>query len=111
MKEIVIGGKTRPIVFGMSTLGELCDEKQIPLTNMNEVFADLTLKDLLSLIYHALVMGARQSKLPVEFTRDDVNAWIDQDSEVFPEAMRIWAESNNVQGAPAQEKKRVSRRA
>jgi hypothetical protein len=111
MKEIVIGGKTRPIVFGMSTLAAYCHEKRIALTRMEQAFADMTLQDTIDLIYHALVSGARRYRIEPDFDRVDVTTWIDEDTDAFAEAMRIFSESQQVQGTPAQDKKKAGRRA
>lgn len=111
MNEVHIGGKSRPIVFGMSTLAQYCHDKGIALTRMEKAFADMTLLDTMDLIYHALITGCRRYKIQPDFDKDDVMTWIDEDPDAFAEAMRLFGESQNAQGAPAQDKKKAGKRA
>jgi hypothetical protein len=98
MNEIELGGKHRPINFGISALGMYCREKGIPLTRMEGAFQDMDLQDLTNLIYFALLAGHRRARVQVDFEKDDVLDWLD-DTESFTRAMEAWNASQQTEEA------------
>jgi hypothetical protein len=105
MNEIEIGGKHRPINFGISALGMYCREKGIPLTKMEGAFEDMDLQDLTNLIYFALLAGYRRARVEVDFEKNDVLDWLD-DTESFTRAMEAW---NNSQTSSSDSKKKLAK--
>lgn len=106
MNQVNIGGKDRPIVFGMSTLAAYCHAKKVPLVKMEKAFTDMTLMDTIDLIYYALISGCRKNKIEPDFDRFDLDNWIDEDANAFAEAMVIFTESQNAQGGEVGNKKK-----
>jgi hypothetical protein len=109
MNQIRIGGKDRPIVFGMSTLAAYCHAKKVPLARMEKAFTDMTLQDTIDLIYYALVSGCRRHKLEPDFDRDDIDIWVDENPNGFAEAMLIFTESQNAQLSDNTDKKKLKK--
>jgi serine kinase of HPr protein (carbohydrate metabolism regulator) len=97
MKEIQIGGKLRPINFGMSTLADFCEIKGVSLRNMEKAFADMSLKDSIILMHLALRAGAARMRLSEDITLQDVQDWIDDDISAFAAGMEAFSASQDVQ--------------
>ena len=81
--EIAIGGKSRPVKFGVNQTSEFCKLRGI---GAGEYFAFLKDKfvgakgdggEFRDLLWSALKDGARLKKLEFEYTPEDVGDWMD----------------------------------
>jgi hypothetical protein len=95
MKEIELGGKSRPINFGIGALAQYCGERKIPLTAMESAFAEMNLLDMIDLMYHALVAGCRRARVDVDFEREDITDWLEEDGALAV-AMEAFAASQSM---------------
>src|SRR3990167_6153616 len=79
-KEIEIGGRKRPVKYGWNTLALLEERTKVNALNPLEIAqAALTATFQTALIEIGLQEGCRVTKQPVDFTREDIGAWLDTD--------------------------------
>jgi len=79
-KEIEIGGKKRPVKYGWNTLALLEERTGVNALNPMEISrAALTASFQTAMIDIGLQEGCRVMKAPVDFTREDIGAWLDTD--------------------------------
>lgn len=93
MDKIKIGGKNRPISFGMAALALFCRKTGISLQELESKFQQLDLMDSIQLITCGLEDGARKSKQSFEFEWEDVADWLDKRPEAMGDAMGILNQS------------------
>jgi hypothetical protein len=112
MHEIEIGGKHRPINFGIGALVLYCGEKGIPVARMDSAINMelMTLQDLTDLIYCALLAGYRRARLQVDFDKNDLLDWMD-DTAAFARAMEAFASSQQPEGLKKKEQLKAGRKA
>jgi hypothetical protein len=99
--DIKIGGQTRPVKFGfnsMALFGELTGYK---LAQMQNLGAELTMRDVITLMWCGLKEGARKAGKEFDASMDDVGDWIDESPEAISGMMNIYTKSQ----APAVKKK------
>jgi hypothetical protein len=90
MKTIEIGGKLRPVLYGINALAEFNEGTGTDLSWIFKTIAKplgMNMNQVRWLIYVGLKQGAQESNLPVDFTVDDVGKWLDKDFHKFPEFM------------------------
>ena len=91
MKVISIGGKNRPVHFGVNALAEF---NQATGTNFEWIFRIaenpmlLDFNQLRWLVYVGLKQGATEHGQQVDFTLDDVGNWLNEDFGKFPEFVK-----------------------
>lgn len=100
--EIQIGGQTRPVKFGMNTMALFGDMTGYRLAQMQSLGSDLTMKDVIILMWCGLKEGARKQGDQFSATIEDVGDWIDDDPGSIAGMMNIYANSQ----APADTSKK-----
>jgi hypothetical protein len=78
VKEINIGGKNRPVHFGMNALDIFEEKTGIKFTNIISLINDgMTMGQLISFVYAGLEGGRLKTNSEDRFTRTEVGDWID----------------------------------
>jgi hypothetical protein len=94
LKEIKIGGETRPIKMGYNTVARFGDMTKRTLDQIDRLGVEtMTVTDMLVLCYCALKEGARYNKQEFTATVDDVGDWIDDDENALVEIMLEYGRS------------------
>ena len=89
IKTIELGGKERPIHFGVNALSLYSDVEKMPIHDMIYSLEKLTFKQMVVLIWAALKTGAIHEKQEANFDVNDVGDWLDEDFEKFTECAEI----------------------
>lgn len=80
-----IGGKDRPIKFGLNQSILYCELRKINISEMNKDFSKIanggTGSEIRDLVWSALKDGARYEKTDFKFTNLDVGDWFDSIEE------------------------------
>lgn len=90
MKYIEIGGKKRPVLYGINALAEFNEGTGTTLKWIFSMMAEplsMSMNELRWLAYAGLKMGAQESNIPVDFDLNDVGKWLDVDFNTFSEFM------------------------
>ncbi len=80
LKEFKIGGKMRPMKFGVNQSVLLANLREISITKMEELLSSLADDDgslIRDLIWSALKDGARMSGTEFKYTNYDIGDWLD----------------------------------
>lgn len=99
LTTINIGGKERPIKFGLQQSITYCEMRGITISEMQDelsklVSGDGTGAEIRDLLYSALKDGARVKKLNDEFEAADVADWIEEiDPDELKKAFSVMGES------------------
>lgn len=83
---ITIGGKKRPLYFGMNGIRRFCKQYEIDLQGFADAFTSLDMDRAICMITIALEEGSRKAGKKQEYSIEDVSDWIDENFEVFGEA-------------------------
>jgi len=96
MNVITIGGKNRPVRFGINALAEF---NKATGTNFEWIFKiaqnplSVDFDQLRWLVFVGLKNGAAENNQAIDFTITDVGHWLDKDFKTFPEFVKILGES------------------
>jgi hypothetical protein len=96
IKTITIGGKARPVMYGVNALAEFNEATNTTLVwifRMAEDPLSLNFNQIRHLVYAGLSQGARESDTPIDFTVDDVGRWLNAEFDKFPVFMKHCTES------------------
>jgi hypothetical protein len=107
IQEIEIGGSLRPVKFGFNSLalfGELTGYK---VAQMQSLGSELTMKDVITLMWCGLKEGARKQGKEFNASIEDVGDWIDEAPEAISGMMNIYSSS---QAPPVKKKANPVRR-
>jgi hypothetical protein len=99
--EIEIGGEKRSVKFGFNTMalfGELTGYK---VSQMQNLGSELTMKDVIRLMWCGLKEGARKAGKDFNASVEDVGDWIDESPDAISGMMNIYSSSQ----APTTKKK------
>lgn len=111
VKEVTIGGETRPISFGTNALAAFFDSQGLTLADLNKLGEVLTLRGSTELFYYGFVDGYRKAKKEVDFTKLDIGDWLDDEPggmQVGIEKLMILVQNSFPDAEP--EKKRQKKR-
>jgi len=92
--EIEIGGKKRPVCVNVNTLALISERHNMPLSVLMSLDSDkMSMSHLRTLVWAALVEGARKSGIPTDFTIEDVGEWITGKMNVVTEILELHKKS------------------
>lgn len=88
---IEIGGKIRPIRFGLRAFQTISKEfvKNYEKPKASD-FSDFALDNLDLIAYAGLRQGAMKEGQPVDFTREEVEEWLDEDFTLTTPIMTLF---------------------
>jgi len=100
-----IGGKKRPLYFGMNGIREFCKQYEIDLQGFADAFTSLDMDKAINMITIALNEGARKEGVKELYTIETVSDWLDEDFSAFGEATQAILENLPFKEAETDEKK------
>ena len=102
LKEINIGGTTRPVSYGFNALAMFQNMSGLTLTELNSIdTTKMTLTAMIQFAYCGLKDGARKAKQEFGYTTEDVADWLDDDSEAFIALFTEFVQSQSPQDGKA----------
>ena len=88
--EIEIGGSKRPVCVNVNTLALISERHNMPLSVLLSLDSDkMSMSHLRTLVWAALIEGARKSGIPTDFTIEDVGEWITGKMHVVTEILEL----------------------
>jgi hypothetical protein len=90
---IEIGGKKRPLYFGMNGIRKFCKAYNIDLQHFADAFTTLGMDKAIHMIAIALEEGARKENKPAEYTVETVADYFDENFDSFGEATQAIMEN------------------
>lgn len=110
--EIVkLGKKDLPIYFGFNALRKYCRSTGTSLQKLGTLGTDMSLDDIVELIFHGTQEGHRRAGIDFDLNSDDIADLLDGDQTGMQKAMELFAEhmgmtfGNNEQEKSDPEKK------
>ncbi len=92
LKKVKIGGKLRPVKFGMNALRIYSEKTNSTLADLMNI-SGMSITNMIMLVFVGLQEGARKEKQEFDFIIDDVSDWLDDDFGIVNEIMDIFVES------------------
>lgn len=97
MTRVNLGGKERPVKFGMGAFLHIEKQTGKTLTEfINGISSNLSMTDMVIMVFGALAGGAIAAKEPVDFNMDDVVYWLESEgdtTEVVNKITELFADS------------------
>jgi len=90
---LTIGGKKRPLYFGMNGIRIFCKTYKIGLQEFADAFGNLDMDKAINMIRIALNEGERRAGGNKEFSVEQVSDFLDENFDVFGEATQKIIES------------------
>lgn len=76
--EVKIGGKKRPVSFGINQTAVYCEKKDITLDQIGKRFSGkMSLMDFRDLLWSGLYAGAKEEDIEIDFNEWKVGMWVE----------------------------------
>tara|TARA_R110001592_G_scaffold68626_1_gene210250 strand:+ start:6997 stop:7359 length:363 start_codon:yes stop_codon:yes gene_type:complete len=86
--NIEVGGVKRPFRFKyLAIKGLAADLNADSLEEIPAKLQNVSLEMIESILYHGFRAGAEYQKMPLDFKREDIEAWLDEDMQFFKPAI------------------------
>ena len=89
---VTIGKNDLPIYFGFNALRKYCRATGTSLAKLSTLGNDMSLDDIVELIFHGNEEGCRRAGVSFSITSDDIADMLDGDSEGMQRALELFAE-------------------
>jgi len=89
---IKLGKKEMPIYFGFNALRKFCRATGTTLQKLGQLGQDMSLDDVVELIYFGTMEGHRKAKIDFDLTSDDIADMLDGDQNGMNEAMQVFSD-------------------
>lgn len=85
-------GKKRPFRFSWKALRQLANEMGIQrIQDLVQEVSNMPVEKITSFIFIGFEHGAKREAMPVDFTPEDVDTWVDERFGIFQEAMEAFS--------------------
>ena len=89
---VTLGKKDLPIYFGFNALRKFCRATGTSLNDLGKLGQNMSLDDIVELIYHGTMEGHRRANVLFEMTSDDIADLLDGDQSGMQKAMELFAD-------------------
>jgi hypothetical protein len=89
---VTIGKNDLPMYFGFNALRKYCRATGTSLTKLSTLGNDMSLDDIVELIYHGNEEGCRRAGVPFSSSADDIADMLDEDSQGMNRALELFAD-------------------
>ena len=89
---VTLGGKDLPMYFGFNALRKYCRATGTSLNKLASLGNDMSLDDIVELIYHGTEEGHRRASAAFSLTSDDIADMLDGDSKGMNSALELFAD-------------------
>ena len=91
MEYIEINQQARPFRFSLIAMKKLCKLTKSKLSGLGVALDDI--ENIVTMIHIGFEMGAKKEGVEIDFSRKDVEEWLDDDYSIIEQAMTIFAKS------------------
>lgn len=86
--KIEAGGRKRPFRFQYAAMKRLCADLEVPgIEQLPQALDPITFEALESMLFHGFKAGAKYAGEDVDFKREDLEDWLDEDLSFFQPAI------------------------
>ena len=89
---VSLGGKDLPMYFGFNALRKYCRATGTSLNKLATLGNDMSLDDIVELIYHGTEEGHRRASAEFKLSSDDIADMLDGDSQGMNSALELFAD-------------------
>ena len=91
MEYIEIDNQARPFRFSLIAMKKLCKITSSTLSGLGQALDDID--NIVTMIPIGFEMGAKKEGTEIDFSRKDVEQWLDDDYSIIEQAMTIFGNS------------------
>ena len=91
MEYIQVNDQPRPFRFSLLAIKKLCKLTESKLSELALVLDDI--ENIITMVHIGFEMGAKKEKVKIDFSRKDVEQWLDDDYSILEQAMEIFSNS------------------
>lgn len=91
MEYIKVEDQPRPFRFSIMAMKKLCKITESKLSELATVLDDID--NIILMIQIGFEMGAKKEGIAIDFSRKDIEQWLDDDYTILEQAMEIFGNS------------------
>ena len=91
MEYIQVNDQPRPFRFSLLAIKKLCKLTESKLSELAQVLDDI--ENIITMVHIGFEMGAKKEEVKIDFSRKDVEQWLDEDYGILEQAMEIFSNS------------------
>lgn len=91
MEYIKVNNQPRPFRFSIMAMKKLCKMTESKLSELGQVLDDI--ENIILMIQIGFEMGAKKEGTQIDFSRKDIEQWLDDDYSILEQAMDIFGRS------------------
>ena len=91
MEYIQVDNQPRPFRFSLLAIKKLCKLTESKLSELGQVLDDID--NIITMIHIGFEMGAKKEGIKIDFSRKDIEQWLDDDYSILEQAMEIFSNS------------------
>ena len=89
---VTVGNKDLPVYFGFNALRKYCRATGTSLNKLSQLGNEMSLDDIVELIFHGTEEGHRRAGTAFKMTSDDVADLLDGDTEGMQRCLQLFAD-------------------
>ena len=102
---VTLGKKDLPIYFGFNALRKYCRSTGTSLQKLGQLGTDMSLDDIVELIYHGTQEGHRRAGVDFDLDSDGIADLLDGDQKGMAKAMELFAEHMGITFSDSEQEK------
>ena len=91
MEYIQVENQPRPFRFSLLAIKKLCKLTESKLSELAQVLDDI--ENIITMVHIGFEMGAKKEGIKVDFSRKDIEQWLDDDYSIIEQASEIFSNS------------------
>ena len=91
MEYIQVENQPRPFRFSLLAIKKLCKLTESRLSELAQVLDDI--ENIITMVHIGFEMGAKKEGVKIDFSRKDIEQWLDDDYSIIEQASEIFSNS------------------
>ena len=91
MEYIQVDNQPRPFRFSLLAIKKLCKITESKLSELAQVLDDI--ENIITMVHIGFEMGAKKEGVKIDFSRKDIEQWLDDDYSIIEQASEIFSNS------------------
>ena len=91
MEYIQVDNQPRPFRFSLLAIKKLCKITESKLSELAQVLDDI--ENIITMVHIGFEMGAKKEGIKIDFSRKDIEQWLDDDYSIIEQASEIFSNS------------------
>ena len=91
MEYIQVNDQPRPFRFSLLAIKKLCKLTESKLSELALVLDDV--ENIITMVHIGFEMGAKKEGVKIDFSRKDIEEWLDDDYSIIEQASDIFSNS------------------